>query len=110
MLVLVPLMLLALPLPPTVGRWAVYKQDWVLDGAILCAVLALLAYLVLGRRSTLALIVLGASLLLIGHITWNKAYRKYVATHAYKREVFRRPMRNIWAPMYGRYDNSFSRW
>jgi hypothetical protein len=114
-LLMVPLMLLALPLPPSAGTLAVYKQNWVLAGGIVLAVLSLVAYLIptpllKQSRPVLPLILLGTSLLLIGQIGWNKAYRKYVATHAYRREVFRRPMHNLWAPIYGREDNSLARW
>lgn len=113
---LVPLLLLALPLPPTKGKWAVHKQDWVLGGTLVVAALAAVAYFVPSRlfprrRMTLPLIVMGTALLVAGNATWNKAFRHYVAHHHYSREVFRRAMHSTlhW-PIYGRYDNAVARW
>ena len=110
-LVLVPLMLLALPLPPTKGKWAVHKQDWILAGAVVIAAAALLIHLMRGRRGVLPVIVFGTALLLAANVTWNKAYHAYVSHHRdYSREVFRRAMHNTFHwPVYGRYDNALAR-
>jgi len=114
-LILVPLMLLALPLPPTKFAAAQRKQDWVNIAAIVTAVVSAALYWVRNplfpRRSILPLVVLGTSLLLMGNIAWNKSFREYVKTHDYHREVFRRVMRNVYHwPIYGRYDNAAARW
>ena len=63
MLVLIPLLLLALPLPPTKGKWAVHKKDWVFAGAVAIGALSLAAYLLPTplfprRKSTLPLLLL----------------------------------------------------
>ncbi len=114
-LLLVPLMLLALPLPPTRGKWAVHKQDWILGGAIAIAVVSLVIHFLRGRRGVMPLIVFGAALLLTANVTWNKAFRGYVEHHRRKqpevlREVFRRAMWNTFHwPVYGRYDNALAR-
>jgi hypothetical protein len=112
-LLLVPLLLLALPLPPTKGRYADIKQDWVLGIAIFIAIAAAGAYFVrtpmFPKRSTLPLILFGTAMLLIGNIVWNRAFLDYTRHHQYSREVFRRAMRNFHAPVYGRYDNALMR-
>lgn len=107
-LCLVPLLLLALPLPPTSGKWAVQKTNWVLGAAIVTAVAAGAA-LVRNRRDTLALILLGTSILVMANWGWNTAFRQYYSNHSYKREVFRKAMRNFYAPLYGKYDNALAR-
>src|SRR5262249_48669291 len=114
-LFLIPLLLLALPMPPSRGKGAVHKKDWVFAGAAVLAGLSLAAYLgphplYPRRKSTPPLLLLGTSVLLVAQCTWNYAYLHYVEKHPeYTREVFRRPMHNFWAPVYGRYDNSFVR-
>ena len=85
------------------------KKDLVFAGALVTAVGAGIA-LVRSRGNTLALILLGTSLLVMGNWGWNKAFREYYSTHSYKREVFRKAMRNFYAPVYGRYDNAIARW
>jgi len=50
-------------------------------------------------HATLPLIVLGTSLLLLGAIAWNTAFRRYAGSHAYDAEVFRSAMRNPWSPI-----------
>jgi hypothetical protein len=115
-LMVVPLMLLALPLPPTKFKAAQAKQDRVFVAAIVLALLSAAAYVVPSplfprRRSVLPLIVLGTSLLLMANITWNKSFRDYVGETDYHREVFRRVMHKVYHwPMYGRYDNAIARW
>src|SRR3978361_1181268 len=73
----VPLLLLALPLPPTSGKWAIRKQDWGFGFAIATAIAGMVAHLIPTplfprRRSLLPLIVLGTSLLVIANVQWNK--------------------------------------
>jgi hypothetical protein len=114
-LALVPLMLLALPLPPTKGKWAVHKQDWILGGAIAIAAASLIIHFLRGRRGVMPLIVFGAALMLTANVTWNKAFRSYVDHHKHKqpevmREVFRKAMHQTFHwPVYGRYDNAIAR-
>jgi hypothetical protein len=97
--VLVPLMLLALPLPPSGGKGGAQAGD---SGGDHLA-FSLVAYLIptplspAGRFADFT-----GDVVLTGQIAWNKAYRKYVATHAYHREVFRRPMHNLYAHLRGR--------
>lgn len=115
-LLLVPLLLLALPLPPTRGKWAVHKQDWIAGAAGVVAALALAAYLVPTRlfpqrKSPLPLILLGTAVLVLANVGWNKAFRAYGSAHPeYRREVFRNAMRTSFhSPVYGRYDNAIAR-
>ncbi|MEA2709453.1 MAG: hypothetical protein QOF78_2054 [Phycisphaerales bacterium] len=113
-LILVPLMLLALEIPPVRGKGADRKQDWVLGLSIAVAIASAAAYFIPSplfprRRSTLPLIVFGTAMLLLANIFWNRSFLDYTRHHDYVREVFRRPMRNFHAPMYGRYDNAIAR-
>jgi hypothetical protein len=114
-LILVPLLLLALPLPPLKGKYADIKQDWVLGGAIVVAIASAVAYLVPSplfprKRSTLPLMLFGTAILLIGNILWNRAFLDYTrGPESPRNEVFRRAMRNFHAPVYGRYDNALAR-
>lgn len=104
-------MLLALPLPPTKGAWAVHKQDWILGGAIAIAIASLIIHFRRGR-GTLSLIVFGTAVLLSCNVVWNKSFRNYVDHHKHEelREVFRKPMhRTFHWPVYGRYDNALAR-
>lgn len=115
-LVLVPLLLLALPLPPTKGKWAIHKQDWVLIGSLLIAAASGVLYFVrtplFRPRSIWPLIVLGTALLVAGSVIWNKQFRKYAAAHPeYRREDFRKAMvTTLHWPVYGRYDNAIARY
>jgi hypothetical protein len=108
-LFLVPLMLLAMALPPYRGNAGMAKQYWALGGAI--AILAIAGAVWWRTRSTLPLILLGTAILLIAQIAWGMSFRKYTAHHPdYSREVFRRAMRlSLHAPVYGRFDNAFFR-
>lgn len=111
---IVPLMLLALALPPNHGRWWNQKKNVIFPAAALVAAAAALAYVRPGRmfprrRSTLPLIVLATALLLMATIIWNVAFRRYAGSHAYATEVFRSTMRNPWSPIYGQYDNALAR-
>ena len=113
--VVVPLMLLALVLPPVRGKAADQKQDWVLGLAIATAIASAVAYFVPSplfprKQSTLPLIVFGTAVLLIASIMWNRAFLDYTRRpDSPRNEVFRRAMRNFHAPVYGRYDNSIAR-
>ena len=111
---IVPILLLALPLPPTKGKWAIHKQDWFLIASIVIALGSAVAYFVpnalFGRRSIWPLILLGTSLLLTANIEWNKAFRAYCDKHPeYRREDFRKAMvTTLHWPVYGRYDNAIA--
>jgi hypothetical protein len=113
--VVVPLMLLALVLPPVRGKAADQKQDWVLGLAIGTAIASGVAYFVPSplfprRHGTLPLIVFGTAMLLIANILWNRSFLDYTRRpESPRNEVFRRAMRNFHAPVYGRYDNAIAR-
>ena len=108
-LFLVPLMLLAMALPPNRSNGGVIKQYWALGAAIAIAGIAGAVWW--RTRSTLPLILMGTAILLMAQITWGISFRAYGAAHKdYTREVFRRAMRlSLHAPVYGRYDNAFFR-
>jgi len=114
-IVLVPLMLLALLLPPVRGKAADQKQDWVLGLAIGTAIASAVAYFVPSpmfprKHGTLPLIVFGTAMLLIANVMWNRSFLDYTRRpDAPHNEVFRRAMRNFHAPVYGRYDNAIAR-
>jgi hypothetical protein len=115
-LLLVPAMLLALPVPPTKFAAAIHKQDRVFVAAIVIACASLLLWwfrtpLFARKRSVLPLILLGTAVLLIANIQWNRSFTHYVSTHHYSREVFRKKARGTtYWPIYGRYDNAVARW
>ena len=114
-LFLVPLLLLALPLPPTKGKPAAKKQDWVMGLSLVIAAASGVVYFVptplFRRRSVWPLILGGTALLVAADAVWNDAYLDYVTAHKeYRREVFRRAMHNSHAPIYGRFDNAIARW
>lgn len=112
-MVLVPALLLALPLPPARGKFAIAKKDWLIGISAAIALASLLAWYVPNalfprRKSALPLILFGTALLLQCIIAWNAIFRQYVSHHPELREVFRHAMRNLWAPIYGRYDNAIA--
>jgi hypothetical protein len=112
--IIVPLLLLALPLPPNSTWWWNHKKNVVAPVALAVALASLLTYLrptpLFPRpRATLPLIVLGTSLLLLFATAWNTAFRRYAGSHDYNVEVFRSVMRNPWSPIYGQYDNALAR-
>src|SRR5688572_16561267 len=113
--VIIPLMLLALVLPPLKGKAADQKQDWVLGLAIATAIASAVAYFVPSplfprKHGTLPLIVFGTAMLLVANVMWNRSYLDYTRRpDSPRNEVFRRAMRNFHAPMYGRYDNAIAR-